>query len=79
LKKICAKTTGGRDRCEMLKYKGVHYCKCDCHRDGEHVMHFLPCCSLSGQKYITVDGKIDMIRLEKLVDEFLKSQKPKES
>jgi hypothetical protein len=44
-------------------------CDCECHKDGTELIHFMSCCFLCGQKYIFADGKIDMVRYEKLKKE----------
>jgi hypothetical protein len=37
-------------------------CTCGCHKDGEQILHNIPCCDLVYYKYIDKDGNIDLIR-----------------
>lgn len=41
----------------------VQACACQCHHEGLSVMHCVPCCNLTYDKYI-VDGKVDYDKLE---------------
>jgi len=52
---------------EKIKAKGLPFpCKCDCHRDGVQLLHFMACCPLCYQKYISEDGVVDLVRFESL-------------
>ncbi len=42
-------------------------CECDCHRDGETLFEFFPCCQLHLKKYITIKGVVDQKRLDILL------------
>jgi len=44
------------------------YCTCACHREGMSVMHIIPCCDLTYQKYLDKDGDLIKEKLEKLLD-----------
>lgn len=44
-------------------------CMCDCHWDGKGVLHCFPCCDLCYQKFISKDGVVDQLRLNKLIQE----------
>lgn len=35
-----------------------HICRCECHQKGMRVMHCVPCCGLTYEKYLE-DDKID--------------------
>ena len=37
-----------------------------CHRDGFLIMHCMPCCEYTYEKYIDKDGNIDMERYGKI-------------
>ena len=41
-------------------------CSCLCHRDGFELMHCMPCCDFTYQKYISKDGTIDEERYNNL-------------
>jgi len=34
-------------------------CTCDCHKDGNDILHFEACCSLCYKKYINEDGSVN--------------------
>ena len=55
--------------------RGLNYCECGCHMDGFNLMHIIACCDLCYDKYIDVEGKIDMARVNKAVDKALKWRK----
>ncbi|RLC75749.1 MAG: hypothetical protein DRJ03_29775 [Chloroflexi bacterium] len=40
-----------------------HVCMCKCHKDGEDIREFMPCCGLYRLKYINADGALDEARL----------------
>ena len=42
-------------------------CECECHRDGNNMMHFEACCGWCGQRYISTDGVVDVARFGALV------------
>ena len=37
-------------------------CMCECHQN-KHIMHFMPCCDLSGHLYINEDGTLNHTKL----------------
>jgi hypothetical protein len=41
-------------------------CMCDCHREGWDIMHFMACCDLCGEKYLTAAGELDTVRYKEL-------------
>ena len=51
---------------KKIKLKGEivtdhHICECMCHNEGMEMLHCMPCCDLTYEKYI-VDGKVDMVK-----------------
>jgi hypothetical protein len=40
-------------------------CKCGCHIKGVVMMHCMPCCDLTYEKYINTDGSLDEDALHK--------------
>lgn len=44
-------------------------CKCICHQEGVDILHCSPCCNYTYQKYIDKDGKIDINKYNKLINE----------
>jgi hypothetical protein len=46
-----------------------HVCMCDCHKDGEDIWEFMPCCGLYRLKYINADGALDEERLSAIYKE----------
>lgn len=45
----------------MDNLKEEEVCTCECHNDGVSIMHFMACCSLCYEKYIS-GNKIDVDR-----------------
>jgi len=41
-------------------------CDCHCHQEGAMVMHCVPCCGLTYEKYIKSNGEIDIGKYELL-------------
>lgn len=39
-------------------------CRCLCHIDGVACLHCVPCCTISGRKFIAADGTIDEARYQ---------------
>jgi len=33
-------------------------CRCSCHREDSHIIHFMPCCDLCYYPYLTKEGKL---------------------
>ena len=44
-------------------------CECECHRDGDGMMHSGACCEFCYQPYISEDGVVDIKRFGVLVME----------
>ncbi len=42
-------------------------CTCMCHREGVSVMHYMPCCKYTYEKYIDKNGNIDMSKYNAIV------------
>jgi hypothetical protein len=42
-------------------------CTCDCHIEGHNVMHCMPCCDFTYEKYITEDNRIIADKLSALL------------
>lgn len=42
-------------------------CMCRCHRKGSHIMHFLPCCQHTYEKYLTENGEFDKVAYDGIV------------
>lgn len=40
-------------------------CTCMCHNEGMEVLHCMPCCDLTYEKYM-VDGKVDIVKWTEL-------------
>lgn len=41
-----------------IKEKDI--CKCECHMIDVEAMHFMACCQYTYEKYINIDGTIDI-------------------
>lgn len=41
----------------------IEICECNCHIKNKNIMHFMPCCPVSGEKYINEDGSLDWLKL----------------
>lgn len=48
------------------EYRNI--CRCHCHVKGSAVMHFMPCCRFTYEKYLNEDGSIDLEVYKKLVE-----------
>ena len=53
-------------RKELKKLKKT-ICMCGCHKDGVTMMHIMPCCSYTYEKYINKNGTVDMKRYSSIV------------
>jgi hypothetical protein len=42
-------------------------CTCICHKEGYNVMHCMPCCKYTYEKYIKSNGEIDMDKYKNIV------------
>lgn len=54
----------------MFKRLSAHekICTCDCHKEGVDILHFMPCCQLTYQKYIEKDGSINHGKLFRILN-----------
>ena len=53
----------------MKEVTGKHnICNCLCHTKDSGVMHFIPCCSLSGKAYFNEDGTLDEVEFHNLIN-----------
>ena len=43
-------------------------CRCECHNEGIQVMHCIPCCDFTYQKYQTSDGKLKLNIIYKMLE-----------
>lgn len=43
-------------------------CLCDCHKDGNYILHCHPCCSECGYKFIDKEGKVDILRYKAILE-----------
>ena len=50
-------------------------CKCNCHVKGDDVLHMMPCCDYTYEKYINRDGSIDYEEYEKIVKAYKNKNK----
>jgi hypothetical protein len=44
----------------MSELRENKICECDCHKDGNHIMHMMECCELCHTKYISKSGVVDI-------------------
>jgi hypothetical protein len=64
--------------CEMnmrdpnyFKRLGEKTCECECHHVDKNILHFMPCCDVTGKSYI-VNGEINNNLLAKAYGEMRK-------
>ena len=50
-------------------WSGVSVCNCECHKEGKQVLHFMSCCNLCYDTYLTKDGEIIPEKLQPLLRE----------
>jgi hypothetical protein len=61
-----------------MKRLYIDICDCECHIEGQSILHCAPCCDLTYEKYITPDGVIDIPKWLKLKTERILENKRKE-
>jgi len=58
---------------KVIILKGImtnpRICTCICHQDGLQLSHIMPCCGLTYEKYIDIQGNVDIVRFTELLDE----------
>jgi len=51
-------------------------CTCECHKDGNQIMHCMACCSECYEKFIDKNGKVDLIRYNDILRELHERHAP---